>query len=249
MRTHARRDGSDWILNGAKMWITNGTIADIAIVWARTEDGRDPRLHRREGHARVHAPRRSTRSCRCARRSRPELVLDDVRVPDENMLPGVERSRGPLSCLNEAALRDRLGRRSARRAPASRRRSTTSKERIVFEQADRRLPAHRSRSSPRWRSRSTAASLVALHLGRMKDAGHAAPGARQPREDGQRPRRDRGLPLAPARSSAANGDHARVPGDPAHEQPRVRPHLRGHARGAHARRRPGADRREGSAFH
>ena len=51
MRTTAKRDGSDWILNGSKMWITNGTIADVAIVWARTEDGADQRLPRREGHA------------------------------------------------------------------------------------------------------------------------------------------------------------------------------------------------------
>ena len=87
------------------------------------------------------------------------------------------------------------------------------------------------------------APLVALHIGRMKDDGHAPARARQPRQDGQRPRRARGLPHG-AHDPRRQRHHARVSGHPAHEQPRVRAHLRGHARGAHARRRPGADRRE-----
>ena len=101
MRTHARRDGSDWILNGAKMWITNGTIADIAIVWARTDDGairgfivekEMPGFSAPEIHKKL--------SLRASVTS--ELVLQDVRVPDENALPGATTLRGPLSCLTEA---------------------------------------------------------------------------------------------------------------------------------------------------
>ncbi len=68
MRTHARRDGSDWVLNGAKMWITNGTIADIAIVWARTDEGAIRGFIVEKRHARLLGARRSTRSSPCARR-------------------------------------------------------------------------------------------------------------------------------------------------------------------------------------
>ena len=101
MRTHARRDGSDWILNGAKMWITNGSIADIAIVWAQDRRRRDPRLHRREGLPGFSAPEIHKKlSLRASVTS--ELVLQDVRVPDENVLPEASTLRGPLSCLNEA---------------------------------------------------------------------------------------------------------------------------------------------------
>ena len=70
MRTSAKRDGDDWVLNGTKMWITNGGIADVAIVWARTDEGIRG-LHRAHRHARASACATSTASCRCARRSPP----------------------------------------------------------------------------------------------------------------------------------------------------------------------------------
>jgi glutaryl-CoA dehydrogenase len=101
MRTHARRDGSDWILNGTKMWITNGTIADIAIVWARTDDGAIRGFVVERGMEGFTAPEIHRKlSLRASVTS--ELVLQDVRVPDENLLPEVDTLRGPLSCLNEA---------------------------------------------------------------------------------------------------------------------------------------------------
>src|SRR5207247_3573618 len=93
--------GSDWVLNGAKMWITNGSIADVAVVWARTDEGdirgflveRDmPGFSAPEIHKKL--------SLRASITS--ELVLQDVRVPDENVFPEVRTLRGPLSCLNEA---------------------------------------------------------------------------------------------------------------------------------------------------
>ena len=116
MRTHARRDGSDWILNGAKMWITNGSIADVAIVWARTDDGdingflveKDMPGFQRAGDAPA--------SSRCGRRSRRSSCCSDVRVPEENRFPEVDSLRGPLSCLNEAryGIVCGVGRRCAR---------------------------------------------------------------------------------------------------------------------------------------
>jgi glutaryl-CoA dehydrogenase len=108
MRTRARRDGSDWILNGTKMWITNGTIADVAVVWARTDDGEINGFLVEKGMPGFEAPEMKRKlSLRASVTS--ELVLKDVRVPEENRFPEVSTLRGPLSCLDEA-LRHRLGR-------------------------------------------------------------------------------------------------------------------------------------------
>jgi len=100
MRTRARRDGDDWVLDGAKMWITNGSVADVAIVWAQTDDGvrgfvvptdtpgfSAPLIHHKL------SMRASVTS---------ELVLEDVRLPGSAVLPQVRGLRGPLSCLTEA---------------------------------------------------------------------------------------------------------------------------------------------------
>ena len=100
MRTRARRDGSDWLISGTKMWITNGSIADIAVIWAETESGVQGFLVERGtrgfGANEVH----DKMSLRASVTS--ELVLDSVRVPDDAVLPGVRGLRGPLSCLSEA---------------------------------------------------------------------------------------------------------------------------------------------------
>jgi len=101
MRTHARRDGSDWVLNGAKMWITNGTIADMAVVWARTDEGEIRGFIVEKGAKGFSAPEIHKKiSLRASVTS--ELVLEDVRVPADAMFPEVSTLRGPLSCLNEA---------------------------------------------------------------------------------------------------------------------------------------------------
>ena len=113
MRTHARRDGSDWILNGTKMWITNGSIADIAIVWARTEDGEIRGFIVEKGTPGFTAPEiHKKMSLRASVTS--ELVLDDVRVPADSMLPGAVDARGPALVPQRGALRDRLRRRRRR---------------------------------------------------------------------------------------------------------------------------------------
>ncbi len=100
MRTRARRDGSDWVLSGNKMWITNGSISDVAVVWERTDEGirgflvekGTPGFSAQDVHHKI--------SLRASVTS--ELVLDEVRVPDDNVLPGVVGLKGPLGCLTEA---------------------------------------------------------------------------------------------------------------------------------------------------
>ncbi|WP_338869751.1 acyl-CoA dehydrogenase family protein [Myxococcus stipitatus] len=106
MRTRARKDGDDYILNGTKTWITNGAIADVAVVWAKTEDGGPESV--RGFLVEKGMPGFSARdipgkfSLRASITS--ELSLQDVRVPARNVLPGVKGLRGPLSCLNNARL-------------------------------------------------------------------------------------------------------------------------------------------------
>src|SRR5262249_60599292 len=100
MKTRAARNGSDWILSGAKMWITNGSIADIAVVWASTEDGIRgfivPRGTRGFTARNIH----KKLSLRASVTS--ELHFDEVRLPADAVLPGVKGLKGPLSCLTEA---------------------------------------------------------------------------------------------------------------------------------------------------
>ncbi len=172
MRTHARRDGSDWILNGAKMWITNGTIADISIVWARTDDDAIRGFIVEKGTPGFSAPEIHKKlSLRASVTS--ELVLQDVRVPDANLLPGSTSLRGPLSCLDEARFGIVFGSVGSARA-CFESALDYAKERIVFGKpisayqltqeklAEMALEINRT-------------SLVALHLGRMKDAGTLRP--------------------------------------------------------------------------
>jgi glutaryl-CoA dehydrogenase len=100
MRTKAVKDGDEWILNGSKMWITSGSIADVAVVWATTDDGVQGFLVE-AGMEGFSAPEMHGKlSLRASVTS--ELAFDDVRIPDSNRLPEVQSLRGPLSCLNEA---------------------------------------------------------------------------------------------------------------------------------------------------
>jgi glutaryl-CoA dehydrogenase len=100
MRTRARRDGRDWVIDGTKMWITNGSIADIAVVWADTEDGIRGFIVQRG--MRGFSARDVKRKLSLRASVTSELSLESVRVPDDSMLPGVRGLRGPLSCLTEA---------------------------------------------------------------------------------------------------------------------------------------------------
>ncbi len=168
MRTTARRDGSDWILNGSKMWITNGTIADVATVWARTEDGKINGFLVEKGMPGFTAPEMKHKlSLRASVTS--ELVLRDVRVPEENRFPEIDSLRGPLSCLNEARYGIVWGAVGAGRA-CFEAALEYAKERIVFGKpiAAYQLTQQKLAEMALEVNRGT---LVALHLGRMKDDG------------------------------------------------------------------------------
>jgi glutaryl-CoA dehydrogenase len=168
MRTTAKRDGSDWILNGSKMWITNGTIADVATVWARTDDGEINGFLVEKGMPGFEAPEMKHKlSLRASVTS--ELVLKDVRVPEENRFPEVSSLRGPLSCLNEARYGIVWGAVGAARA-CYESALEYAKERIVFGKpiAGYQLTQQKLAEMALEINR---ASLVALHVGRMKDAG------------------------------------------------------------------------------
>ena len=172
MRTSARRDGDDWVINGAKMWITNGSVANIAIVWARDaadETGRT--IHGfivptdTPGFAAHDIPRKM--SLRASVTS--ELVLTDVRLPDAARLPGVSTMRGPLSCLNEARFGILFGAIGAARAcyeaalDYAGSRTQFGTPIAAFQLTQRKLVEMMVRVNR--------GMLLALHLGRLKDAG------------------------------------------------------------------------------
>ncbi|HEX7298026.1 MAG TPA: acyl-CoA dehydrogenase family protein [Solirubrobacteraceae bacterium] len=167
MRTRARRDGSDWILHGQKMWITNGSIADVAVVWARTDEGVRGFLVPKgtEGFTTQDIHRKL--SLRASVTS--ELLLDDVRLPAEALLPEATSLRGPLSCLDEARYGIVWGAAGAARAcfEAALEYST---ERVQFGRpiASFQLQQQKLATMALEVNRAT---LLAIHLGRMKDAG------------------------------------------------------------------------------
>jgi glutaryl-CoA dehydrogenase len=172
MRTAAKRDGSDWILNGSKMWITNGTIADVAVVWARTEDGEINGFLVERGMKGFEAPEMHKKmSLRASVTS--ELVMHDVRVPEENRFPEISSLRGPLSCLNEARYGIVWGSVGAGRA-CFEAALDYAKERIVFDKpiAGYQLTQQKLAEMALEVNRG---SLLALHLGRMKDEGTLLP--------------------------------------------------------------------------
>ena len=177
MRTTARQDASgDWVLDGAKMWITNGSVADVAVVWARTDpEGPDRGAVRgfvvptdTPGFSAPEIPRKV--SLRASVTS--ELVLDGVRLPADAVLPEVSGMRGPLSCLNEARFGISFGACGAARA-CYESALAYSLERRQFDQpiASFQLTQRKLVDMMVSVQRGT---LVALHLGRMKDAGTLA---------------------------------------------------------------------------
>jgi glutaryl-CoA dehydrogenase len=172
MRTTAKRDGDDWILNGTKMWITNGSIADLAIVWARTDDGQINGFIVEKEFPGFSAPEMKHKlSLRASITS--ELVLRDVRVPDANRFPEVTSLRGPLSCLNEARFGIVWGAEGAARA-CFESALEYAKERIVFGEpiSTYQLTQQKLAEIALEINRGL---LVALHLGRMKDNGTLQP--------------------------------------------------------------------------
>jgi glutaryl-CoA dehydrogenase len=172
MRTHAKRDGSDWILNGSKMWITNGTVADVAVVWARTDEGKINGFLVEKDMPGFEAPEMKHKlSLRASITS--ELVLTDVRVPEENRFPEVDSLRGPLSCLNEARYGIVWGAVGAARASFEAA-LDYAKERMVFGKP---ISAYQltQQKLAEMALEINRATLVALHIGRMKDDGTLRP--------------------------------------------------------------------------
>jgi glutaryl-CoA dehydrogenase len=171
MRTKARRDGGDWILHGQKMWITNGSIADVAVVWARTDEGVRGFLVPRDTPGFTTQDIHQKLSLRASVTS--ELLFDDVRLPADAILPEATSLRGPLSCLNEARYGIVWGAVGAARA-CFEAALDYSKERIQFGEpiAARQLVQHKLAMMALEVNRG---SLLALRLGRMKDEGTLRP--------------------------------------------------------------------------
>ena len=171
MRTNARRDGGDWVLNGTKMWITNGGIADVALVWAQTDDGIRGFIVPTESTGFSTNDIHGKLSLRASVTS--ELVLDDVRLPDSAVLPDVTGMRGPLSCLNEARFGVLFGAMGSARAcyeaalDYSGERSQFGKPIAGFQLTQRKLV--------NMLVTVNRGMLLAIHLGRMKDAGTLDP--------------------------------------------------------------------------
>ena len=171
MRTTARRDGDGWVISGTKMWITNGGIADLAIVWANTDDGirgflvptDTPGFSMRDVHRKL--------SLRASVTS--ELILNEVRVGQDALLPGVSGLKGPLSCLSEARFGIIWGAVGAARAcfevalEYSKTREQWGKPIGAFQLTQRKLADMALELNK--------AMLLALHLGRLKDEGRLAP--------------------------------------------------------------------------
>ncbi|QRP44169.1 acyl-CoA dehydrogenase family protein [Amycolatopsis sp. FDAARGOS 1241] len=167
MRTRAVRDGSDWVLTGTKMWITNGTVADVAVVWAQTDEGirgfvvptSTPGFTANEVKHKL-----SLRASLTA-----ELVLDGVRLPESAAFPEVRGLRGPLSCLNEARYGILFGVVGAARACYEAALDyTLSREQFGKPLAGFQLTQRKLADLLVEVNRS---GLVALQIGRLKDAG------------------------------------------------------------------------------
>ncbi|OMC04483.1 acyl-CoA dehydrogenase [Mycobacterium sp. NS-7484] len=171
MRTRAKRDGDDWVLNGTKMWITNGSIADVAVVWAQTDDGirgfvvptDTPGFSAPEIHAKL--------SLRASVTS--ELVLDGVRLPADAVLPKAQGLRGPLSALNEARFGIVFGAAGAARDCLE----TAIDYAQTREVFDKPLAAYQLTQAKiaDMALEVGKCHLLAYHLGRIKDRGEIAP--------------------------------------------------------------------------
>ncbi|MFN8124911.1 MAG: acyl-CoA dehydrogenase family protein [Candidatus Nanopelagicales bacterium] len=171
MRTHARRDGSDWVLDGTKMWITNGNVADVAVVWAQTDEGirgfvvpmDTPGVSANLIHHKM--------SLRASVTS--ELVLESVRLPESAVLPGVSGLRGPLSCLTEARFGIVFGTLGAGRDCLE----TAISYSIDRPQFDRPIAGFQltQKKLADMALELGNGMLLALHLGRLKDSHRLRP--------------------------------------------------------------------------
>jgi len=171
MKTHARRDGKDWILNGSKMWITNGSIADAAVVWAMTEEGVKGFIVEKDMAGFTAQEIENKFSLRASVTA--ALFFDSVRVPEQNVLPGVTGLKGPLSCLTQARYGITWGVIGAAQACLDEVLRYTA-DRILFNRPLSHTQAIQIRLAEMSR-RITTAQLLSLRLGRLKDQGTMQP--------------------------------------------------------------------------
>jgi glutaryl-CoA dehydrogenase len=171
MKTRARRDGGDWVLNGSKMWITNGTLADVAIVWAQTEDG--IRGFVVPTDTKGFSAQKIKRKLSLRASVTAELAFDDLRLPADAAFPEVRGLKGPLSCLNEARYGIAWGVVGAARACLEESLAYTMER----EQFGRPLASFQltQRKLATMTVAVNNAALVAWRIGALKDAGTLTP--------------------------------------------------------------------------
>jgi glutaryl-CoA dehydrogenase len=172
MKTHAKRRGGDWVLNGAKMWITNSPIADVFVIWARTEEGIRGFLVDK-GTRGLAAPEIEKKfSLRAS--ATGAIFLEDVVVPEANMLPGsVVGLKAPLSCLTQARYGITWGVIGAAQA-CLHEALDYAKSRVLFGRPIAATQTVQIRLAEMGR-KITTAQLLSLQLGRLKDAGRMSP--------------------------------------------------------------------------
>jgi glutaryl-CoA dehydrogenase len=171
LRTHARRNGGDWMLSGSKMWITNGSIADVAIVWAQTDVGIQGFLVERGMPGFSSTEIENKFSLRASVTA--ALFFDDVRLPDANLLPGTIGLKGPLSCLTQARYGICWGVIGAAQACLAQLLDYTA-ARELFGRVLAQNQSVQVRLADMSR-RISGAQLMALQLARLKDAGTLSP--------------------------------------------------------------------------
>ncbi|MGI9199523.1 MAG: acyl-CoA dehydrogenase family protein [Woeseiaceae bacterium] len=171
MKTHAKKDGDDWVLNGSKMWITNATIADAAVVWAKTEDGVRGFIVEKDMPGFTAQEIENKFSLRASVTG--ALFFDNVRVPEANVLPGVTGLKGPLSCLTQARYGITWGVIGAAQACLNEVLSYTE-DRVLFGQPLSHTQTVQIRMADMAR-RITSGQLLSLQLGRLKDRGELQP--------------------------------------------------------------------------
>ncbi len=171
MKTHAKKDGDDWILSGSKMWITNGSIADVCVVWAMTDEGVKGFLVEKEmpgfNAQEIHNKFSLRASVTAA------LFFDNVRVPSSNVLPGIVGMKGPLSCLSQARYGISWGVIGAAQACLEEA-LNYSNERVLFKKPVSHTQTIQIRLADMSR-RITTAQLLSYKLGKLKDAGKLTP--------------------------------------------------------------------------
>jgi glutaryl-CoA dehydrogenase len=171
MRTRAKRDGDDWVLSGTKMWITNGSLADVAVVWATTDEGIRGFLVPKGTTGFTTRDIKHKMSLRASTTS--ELVLDNVRLPATAVLPRADSLRGPLSCLSEARYGIVWGAAGAARA-CLQSALGYALDRVQFGRPIAAFQIQQQKLAT-MALEVNRAGLLALHLGRLKDRGLLLP--------------------------------------------------------------------------